>query len=351
VITLDVADLAVIAGRVLGIPPGIALDQLDLTAAQAALAETESAETGTAALAATVLIRALLRHPPWPAETQQVAVAAGLQFLALNGWQADLDPPGATVVVIEGLQSGQLSPADAAAWLSPRLCAYPAAYPAREASMRTRRLFRAIDPRPQAGIHTPVTGFMPFTDDARDVVVLARAEADRLDLDHPGPDQFLLALADTDRGVAAQVLKRLGISPGDVRQQVTQIASQHQSSYPEGPDTPLAMRLMPRAVGEAVSRGHDYIGTEHILLALFHAGDDTAARTLAGLGADERETRAAITAVTGDPGPVRRGHQRGRKAVPRADEVRRLRREVARLSSLLREHGIEPTEPGNLKSA
>jgi prophage maintenance system killer protein len=350
VITLDVADLAVIAGRVLGIAPGTALDRLDLAAAQAALAE---AEPGTAdvSLAATVLIRALLRHPPYQAQTQQVAVAAGLQFLALNGWQADLDPPGAAVVVIEGLHSGQLSPADAAAWLSPRLCAYPAAYPAREASMRTRRLFRAIDPRPQAGIHTPVTGFMPFTDDARDVVVLARAEADRLGLDHPGPEQFLVALVDTDHGVAAQVLTRLGISSNDVRQQGTQTASQHQSSYPEGPDTPLAMRLMPRAVGEAVSRGHDYIGTEHILLALFHAGDDTAARTLAGLGADERETRAAITAVTGDPGPVRRGHQRGRKAVPRADEVRRLRREVARLSSLLREHGIEPTEPGNLKSA
>jgi ClpA/ClpB-like protein len=345
VITLDVADLAVIAGRVLGIAPGTALDRLDLTAAETALAETGAASP---ALAATALIQALLRHPPFPAETQQIAVAAGLQFLALNGWQADLDPPGATAVVIEGLHSGRLSPADAAAWLSPRLCAYPAAYPAREASMRTRRLFRAIDPRPQAGIHTPVTGFMPFTDDARDVVVLSRAEADRLDLDHPGPEQFLVALADTNHSVAAQVLNRLGISANDVRQQLAQVTGQRQSPYPEGPDTPLTMRLMPRAVGEAVSRGHDYIGTEHILPALFHAGDDTAARALASLGADEREIRATLAAVTGERGSMRHPPRRVHK--PRNDEVRRLRREVARLSSLLREHGIEPAEAENLAS-
>jgi Clp amino terminal domain, pathogenicity island component len=353
VITLDVADLAVIAGRVLGIAPGTALDRLDLAATQTALAETESAGAETAeadaALAAAVLIRALLRHPPFQSHAQQVAVAAGLQILALNGWQADLDPPGATVVVIEGLYSGQLSPADAAAWLSPRLSLYPP--PAREISMRTRRLFRAIDPRPQAGIHTPVTGLMPFTDDARDVVVLARAEADRLGVDHPGPEQFLLALVGTDQGVAAQALEHLGISPNDVRQRVAQIARQHQPLYPSGPDTPLAMRVMPQAVGEAVAHGHDYVGTEHILPALFRAGDDTAAQALASLGAGEREVRDAITAVTGERGSIRHAPRRARKAVPRDDEIRRLRTEVARLTHLLREHGIEPTASQNRKSA
>jgi ATP-dependent Clp protease ATP-binding subunit ClpC len=102
------------------------------------------------------------------------------------------------------------------------------------------------------------------------------------------------------------------------------------------------MRVMPRAVGEAVACGRDYIGTEHILLALFRAGDDTAAQALASLGAGEREVRGAITAVTGQPGPIRRVPHRARKPVPRDDEIRRLRREVARLCDLLREHGIEP---------
>jgi prophage maintenance system killer protein len=363
--TLDVADLVVIAGHVLGLDPDAVLDQLDVAAAEAALAEAEAAraeaalaeparagplEAGPdgAGLAAAVLIRALLRHRPFPGHSQQVAAAAGLQLLALNGWQADLDPPGAAVVVVEGLASGRLSPADAAAWLSPRLSLYSAP-PTWEAPMRTRlpRLLRAVDPRPQAGVRTPVTGFLPFTDDAHDVVVLARAEADRLGLDRPGSVQHLVALADTGQGVAAQVLRRLGLSPEAVRQQVAQVAAQHQPPARPEPDNPFSMWVMPRAVGEAVAHGHDYIGTEHILLGLFHAGDDTAAQALASLGAGEREVRATIAAVTGDPGPVRPAHHRGRKPMGRDDEVRRLRREVARLSDLLREHGIEPgTEPG-----
>jgi len=156
-----------------------------------------------------------------------------------------------------------------------------------------------------------------------------------------------LSLIATGQGAAARALQRLGISPDDVRQRVAQTAGQHR---PPGPDTPLAMRVMPRAVGEAVAHGHDYIGTEHILLALFRAGDDTAAQALASLGAGEREVRDAITAVTGGPGPIRPGHRQRRKLVARDDEIRRLRREVARLCDLLREHGVEPGE-GDQKSA
>lgn len=353
-ITMDVADLVVIAGQVLGIGPDTALDRLDLAAARAALAEHVPAGAptdGTAvAAAATGLMRALLRHRPFPGHSQQVAVAAGLQFLALNGWRADLDPPGAAHGIVKGLASGQLSPADAAAWLSPRLSAYSAL---REAPMRRHlpgRRFRALDPRPRAGVQTPVTGFIPFTDDALDVVIMARQEATRLGHDQPGPEQFLTGLIATGEGVAAQALKRFGISPEAVRQQVTQITSQHQQQVPPAPDTPLAMRVMPRAVGEAVAHGHDYIGTEHILLALFHAGDDRAALALTSLGAGEREVRGAITALVGEPSPIRRAPGRMRKPVPGDDEIRRLRREVARLCDLLREHGIEPGE-GDQKSA
>jgi hypothetical protein len=360
-ITIDVPDLVVIAAQVLEIGPAAALDQIDVAAARAALAqagltdaaftETETAAAGSAAgsaaagLAAAALMRALLCHHPFPGHNQRIAVAASLQFLALNGWQADLDPPGAAVVVVEGLASGQLSPADAAAWLAPRLSLYSAP-PTREASMRTRlpRLLRAVDPRPRAGILTPVTGFMPFADDARDVAVLAREEAHRLGLDHPGPGQFLLVLANTDQSVAAQALKRLGISPEAMRQQAEQFAVQRPPAARPEPDPPFPMQVMPRAVAEAVAYGHDYIGTEHILLALFHVGDDTAAQVLASLGAGEREVRGAINTVTGDPGRARHAYHRGRKPVARDDEIRRLRREVARLSDLLREHGIEPGE-------
>jgi len=382
VFELDCADLVVIAGQVLGVGPHAALDQLDTAAAQAALTEAALAaaaladgaaaadpRTGAldgraaAATAATGLMRALLRHRPFPGHHQQVAVAAALQFLALNGWQADLDPPGTALVVVEGLACGQLSRADAAAWLSPRLSPY-SAQPAREAPMRTLRsratgLIRAVDPRPRAGIQTPVTGFIPFTDDAGKVVIRAREEEIRLGLDHPGPEQFLVALIDTGQGVAGQALERLGIRPDAVRQQltqltqltqVTQVTSQGQPLAPPGPYTPLAERVMPQAVGQVMAHGHDYIGTEHILLALFHVADDTAARALTSLGAGESEVRGAVTAVLGETGRISPAPHRVRKPVSRDDEIRRLRREVARLCDLLREHGIEPGA-GDRKSA
>lgn len=145
-ISLDVADLVVIAARTLDIGTDAALDRMDIAAAQDALAAARApaAETGgkprglaarapalepggkprrraAAASAGVRLVHALLRHPPIPGHGQRVAVAAGLQFLSLNGWRADLDPPATAAVVVEALASGRLSPDAAAAWLAPRL--------------------------------------------------------------------------------------------------------------------------------------------------------------------------------------------------------------------------------------
>ena len=125
-IGLDAADLVVIAGRTIGIGTDAALDQMDIAAAQDALAEArppgaEFTGRGAAATAGAGLVLALLRHKPFPGHAQQVAVAAGLQFLSLNGWRADLNPPATAVVVVEALASGRLAPGDAAAWLAPRL--------------------------------------------------------------------------------------------------------------------------------------------------------------------------------------------------------------------------------------
>jgi hypothetical protein len=146
----------VIAARVLGIGTDAVLAQMDVAAARDALTEaalTEAALTGLAipirpnggltsiehakprfgrmrgrsldragaAAAGVIVVHALLRHRPFPRHCEQVAVAAGLQFLSLNGWRADLDPPGPAAVVIEALASGQLAPEAAATWLSSRL--------------------------------------------------------------------------------------------------------------------------------------------------------------------------------------------------------------------------------------
>lgn len=133
--TLDAADLVVIAGRTLGIGTSEALARLDVTAAQAALtaagtAQQETAAGGldraAAAAACMRLIHALLSHRAFPRHGEPVAVAAGLQLLSLNGWQADLEPPATAVVVVEALASGQLGTDAAAAWLAPRLSPRPA---------------------------------------------------------------------------------------------------------------------------------------------------------------------------------------------------------------------------------
>jgi hypothetical protein len=124
VIRLDVADLVVIAERTFG--SEAALGEIDIAAARAALTEGLAGQPmrdpAAAAASGIKLVHALLRNPPFRARSQQLAVAAGLQFLSLNGWQADLDPP-ATVVVVEALAAGQLPPDRAAAWLSSRLSA------------------------------------------------------------------------------------------------------------------------------------------------------------------------------------------------------------------------------------
>lgn len=153
---LDPADLVVIAGRTLGIGTDAALAQMDIGAAQDALAEARPAGQGhggrfsdraAAAAAGVGLVRALLRHRPFPEHGEQVAVAAGLQFLSLNGWRADLDPPATAAVVVEALASGRLASADAAAWLSPRLS------PVRGAAGRPRRVRPA--PRPRRPVSLP----------------------------------------------------------------------------------------------------------------------------------------------------------------------------------------------------
>ncbi len=158
---LDTAGLVVIAGQVLGIGADAALARIDLPAARAALAEAAQADgwplrpgREAAAGACARLMHALLRHRPFPRQAEQLAVAAGLQYLSLNGWRADLDPPATAAVVVEALASGRLSPADAATWLSGRLSPRPAAR-ARVLMPGARELARRL-PRPSLRRPRPV---------------------------------------------------------------------------------------------------------------------------------------------------------------------------------------------------
>jgi ATP-dependent Clp protease ATP-binding subunit ClpC len=356
-IELDVADLIVIAGEVLDIGTDAALRQLDVAAAEAALAEARLAgqdaasaaprphrpgstpaggrpQRAAAAEAAVALVHALLRHPPLPGRGEQVAVAAGLQFLAVNGWQAELDVPRAAVLTIEGLASGQLAPADAASWLEVRLSPDPAApqrqrpgpalppsgsragrimlAPVHALRHRQHRQARpgpfviAIGGKHGTGIRTPATGFMPFTGHALSSYLLAKQEASRRG--QPlGPEHVLLGLASEGDGVAAKALERLGITREAVREQIGQTTGQSLPQAPPGrlPHAPPVRRMWLAVADEAMANGDDYIGTEHLLLGLFCDSDAAVVQTLARLGVGENEARAAITSLRAESGPER----------------------------------------------
>src|SRR6201981_172378 len=127
--------------------------------------------------------------------------------------------------------------------------------------------------------------FEKFTDRARRVVVLAQEEARMLNHNFIGTERILLGLIHEGEGVAAKALESLGISLEVVRQQVEEIVGQGQQA-PSGhiPFTPRAKKVLELSLREALQLGHNYIGTEHILLGLIREGDGVAAQVLITLG-------------------------------------------------------------------
>ncbi len=137
--------------------------------------------------------------------------------------------------------------------------------------------------------------FERFTDRARRVVVLAQEEARMLNHNYIGTEHILLGLIHEGEGVAAKALESLGISLEGVRQQVEEIIGQGQTP-PTGhiPFTPRAKKVLELSLREALQLGHNYIGTEHILLGLIREGEGVAAQVLVKLGADLNKVRQQV---------------------------------------------------------
>ena len=137
--------------------------------------------------------------------------------------------------------------------------------------------------------------FERFTDRARRVVVLAQEEARMLNHNYIGTEHLLLGLIHEGEGVAAKALESLGISLEAVRAQVEEIIGQGQQA-PSGhiPFTPRAKKVLELSLRESRQLGHDYIGTEHILLGLLREGEGVAAQVLARLGADLNRVRQQV---------------------------------------------------------
>ena len=306
--------------------------------------------------------------------------------------------------MVTRLSAGTLDAKDVADWLAPRLRpGGRAAAWMKEAPMRPRPALPLTERIKRATIRTrPKDVFTRFTDRARRVVVLAQEEARELGHGSVGPEHLLLGLLAEGEGVAALALESLGISLEEARDRVQEIAGRGQGT-PAGriPFTPPAKQVLARSLREAVQLGHTYIGAEHLLLSLLAEGDDTTAQVLAGRATGYDLARERVVALlTGryeqaDPKtrlvrlPVPAGladvteqlrqvqrqktaafetgdHEgaaalRGRERQLRAEKLRleqewaagvdvrtviaenqRVHRELDRLRSLLRQHGIEP---------
>jgi ATP-dependent Clp protease ATP-binding subunit ClpA len=185
--------------------------------------------------------------------------------------------------------------------------------PAQQPSLSTRARWiictqlAAVSParKHTPGIHTRATGFLPFTGPARDAVAAAFRAARRDGHHHWTPSHLLLGLTTQDQGTAARALQRLGISQEQVRQQAAQITTQGRPQGAPAPQPRPPDALIQAVLAEAASHCDYRIGTGHLLLALFHADDQSPAQALARLGAGESQVRGAVTALQAESGPER----------------------------------------------
>ena len=137
--------------------------------------------------------------------------------------------------------------------------------------------------------------FERFTDRARRVVVLAQEEARLLNHNYIGTEHLLLGLVHEGEGVAAQALTRLGVSLEAVRAEVEEVVGQG-TEAPSGhiPFTPRSKKVLELSLREALELGHNYIGTEHILLGLLREGQGVGAQVLVKLGAGRDRVRQVV---------------------------------------------------------
>ena len=164
--------------------------------------------------------------------------------------------------------------------------------------------------------------FERFTEKAIKVIMLAQEEARRLGHNFVGTEQILLGLIGEGTGVAAKVLKSMGVNLKDARVEVEKIIGRGSGFVAvEIPFTPRAKRVLELSLEEARQLGHNYIGTEHLLLGLIREGEGVAARVLENLGVDLAKVRTQVIRMLGETAEVATGGGgKGSTKTPTLDE-------------------------------
>jgi hypothetical protein len=349
--TLDLADLAMIAGRALELDSDAALELLDLEAADAALAAAREAAAGPAPRperVAAVLLVEVVRRRPVARGNDPVAMLSAVQLLALNGITISLEPED-TRELLAGVAAGVIGPVEVRAWLGARIRpeepsgGWEGAIARAAREVRRRRSRRRSDPLGEGGEWDPrpwrggglQDQLVRFSPPARGVVVRAQAEARAMGQHHIGTEHLLLGLLAQPEELAARALERLGVGAGAVHAEIERIVGRGPAGAEDRP-VPFAPRVkevLELAVREALRRGEQPVRCEHVLLALLAEGKGLAAEILVILTGDLDRVERTLAALE-------------------ADEVTHLRAEVARLRALLAQHDIpipprpDPPEPG-----
>ncbi|MDP2928413.1 MAG: ATP-dependent Clp protease ATP-binding subunit [Candidatus Omnitrophota bacterium] len=182
--------------------------------------------------------------------------------------------------------------------------------------------------------------FNRFTERARKVIILAKEEARRFNHDYIGTEHILLGLIREGEGVAAAVLQKLEVSLENIRLEIEKLVQPGPTTQIIGdiPFTPRAKKALELAAEEARSLGHNYIGTEHLLLGLIREGEGIASQVLLNLGMDLNSVRNEVMSLLGSalPGMSPQGGQATKSRTPALDAFGRD------LTALARENKLDP---------
>ena len=163
--------------------------------------------------------------------------------------------------------------------------------------------------------------FERFTEKAIKVIMLAQEEARRLGHNFVGTEQILLGLIGEGTGIAAKVLKSMGVNLKDARVEVEKIIGRGSGFVAvEIPFTPRAKRVLELSLEEARQLGHNYIGTEHLLLGLIREGEGVAARVLENLALDLTKIRTQVIRLLGDTAETTTGTSQNKGKTPTLEE-------------------------------
>ena len=172
--------------------------------------------------------------------------------------------------------------------------------------------------------------FGRFTERAQQVLVLAQEEAKRLNYNFIGTEHILLGLVREGSGIASRALQNLGIELSRVRSEVEKIIGKGDKGIVQGISyTPRAKKVIELAIEEGQNFGHNYVGTEHLLLGLVREGEGIAAQVLTNLGIDLKKARREVIQLLGGE-PQIGGGQAG-KNVPQTPTVDAFGRDLTKL--------------------